>query len=265
MAKKWFALATLSLMGGVSLVNSSCTSDDVTTFAVATDGGFPEDAFGISSSSSASGAVTTGTCLDTDPINASTIAYVKASPAVVNACSTSELQTLSDYYKTHGADQTFSAEDWMNTVGRDCAACVFTSDDDAQNPPTSWNPILIKNDQLETVDQGGCIEHVSGNFDCGKAFQQLEACQVDACLVKCNSQKDYDTCRQDTTVLTTSCASAVTTVKTACGPLLANYQSDCNSTNFAFEGPIKIACISPPTPEKDAGAPDASDAGDGGQ
>ena len=98
------------------------------------------------------------------------------------------------------------------------------------------------------VNRGGCIELASGNEACGRAYQQFQDCTIDACLKDCQTQAEFTKCRQDATVLTTSCKSAFDSLKSTCGESnIGAYEQKCKGTTYTFEGPIKRACLAPST------------------
>ena len=250
MLKKCVAIGALTASVAISIA-AGCSSDPTPTATASPDASVTPEASTSSSSSSSSGSSGVS-CLDTTPIDSSTLPYEKAALPVSDACTLAEINSISAYYQTYAGNFQFSATAWASQVSKGCAACVFT-DDDANNPPTTWSPILTKNDLFEIADQGGCIEEVSGSFDCGKAFQQLQTCETNACLTKCFTQTDFNACHSDQDVLTTACKGAVDTIQTACNGQITTYQALCASTNFAFEGPIKVGCIAVPV-AADAGA-----------
>jgi hypothetical protein len=186
---------------------------------------------------------TAATCLSKDPIDATQYEYVKANTAQ-RACTARELADFSAYYRAHATDNDLTTG-WAASVSPGCAACIFT--DVTNGPATTWGPVLIKDGQLQDVNRGGCIEIVSGSEACGRAYQQFQDCSVDACLKNCTTQAEFTKCRQDATVLTTSCKNALDSVKTACDESkIGQYETACKGTTYTFEGPIKRACVGTP-------------------
>jgi hypothetical protein len=274
--KKLFALASVTALTGfvATGLTAACSSTDVVTI--------PADAAASSSSSSGtvkpkkeggstSGAVvgddddttgddddttTTPTCLNKDPIDATKYTYVKSEKAVKGACTTKELSDFSAYFKAHSSDDDI-IDTWPTSVSEKCSTCIFT-DATGDTAPTTWGPLVITKDDQGAksfdVNRGGCIETVSGKESCGRTYQQFQDCTIDACLKDCKTQADFTKCRQDATVLTTSCKDAFTAVKTECGEKnIGKFETACKGTTYTFEGPIKVLCIT--------GAPTTTDAG----
>lgn len=191
----------------------------------------------------------TATCLNKNPIDATAFPYKKAAPKSPHACTVKELTEIGAYYKAHAADDDLVTT-WPSSVSPACAQCVFTSDQTAA-PATSWGPIVVGDDETGSptfsVNRGGCIEQVSGSEACGRSYQQFQDCTIQACLVDCKTQSDFTQCRQDATVLTTSCKDAFASVKRDCGETkIGTYETACKGTTYTFEGPIKVACIGAP-------------------
>lgn len=201
----------------------------------------------------------TTTCLDPTPIDQTQFPYVKAAAVAAGSCSNDDLKAFSAFYKEHQADDEL-VERWPKSVPSACAHCIFT--DERSGSPKVWRSLVIEDDTTFLGNQGGCIEIVSGSFACGRAYQQFQACTVEACTTRCTTQAEFNQCRQDATVLTTACKSAYDALKKECGADLAKYQNACRGTTYTFEGPIRVSCIGTGvvvTP-KDAGPRDAADA-----
>lgn len=181
------------------------------------------------------------TCLSTTPIDATKYAYKSPAPAAAGRCTTTELLAIEDYLRAHSQDPDFSMAGWKAVVSTTCSSCAFASASD----PT-WAPIVevAEADWMFEVLRGGCIEQVSHDPACGRAYHQLEKCTLDACLAKCKTQDEFARCRQDVTVLTTSCRAASEQARALCGKYeIGDYEKKCKGTTYTFDGPIKIACV----------------------
>ena len=270
--KKLFALASVTALTGfvATGLTAACSSTEVVT--IPNEAGASSSGGGTSSggakksdakSSGSSGVVAddddsttddddstpTPTCLSKDPIDATKYDYTKVSKGVKGACTAKELTDFSAYYKAHASEDDF-IDTWPTAVGENCAKCVFTDATDATKAPTSWGPMVVTLDdqgaKTFSVNRGGCIEAVSGKEACGRSYQQFQDCTIDACLKDCKTQADFTKCRQDATVLTTSCKDAFESVKRDCGEkTIGGYETACKGTTYTFEGPIKVACVNP--------------------
>ena len=276
--KKLFALASVTAITGfvATGLTAACSSTEVVTIpneagssSGASSSGTVKpktDAKGGTSSGSVVGddddttddddSTTTPTCLNKDPIDATKYDYTKVAKGQKAACTTKELSDFSAYYKAHASDSDF-IDTWPTSVSEKCAACVFT-DATGDTPPTTWGPMVVSLDdqgaKTFSVNRGGCIEAVSGKEACGRSYQQFQDCTIDACLKDCKTQADFTKCRQDATVLTTSCKDAFAAVKTDCGEkTIGSYETACKGTTYTFEGPIKVLCITGTSGTVDAG------------
>jgi hypothetical protein len=177
-------------------------------------------------------------CLDTTPINATLYPYAKAVKSA-GACTQTELNALSGYLDNLQTDLVMA--DWKATVSTKCATCVFTD-----TGATSWGPIITKAGAFEDLNRGGCIEIKSGNQACGKAYQQVTNCRLDACYSMCQTDQELDDCLSDGGAIFGAggpCQAAYDNVITACGADLGDYENACMGTNYTFEGPVKAQCI----------------------
>jgi hypothetical protein len=274
-AKKLFVLASVTALTGF-VAAAGCSSTETISLGTDAGGGANTDAKKSTSSSSGKpagddddddggGTATTKSCLSTDPIDQTKYEYIPAITPVKGACTDTDTAAFSAFYKAHGADASFKVTDWMATVSQGCSSCIFTTEPGDGGAAPEWGPIVVKPNaqgvlSIDTVNRGGCIEVVSGSASCGRAYQQYQDCTLDACLKNCKSQADFNACRQDANVLTTSCKDAFTAVKTVCGSqtVIQGYEAQCKGPTYTFEGPIKIMCQVGATPPTDAG-PDAND------
>jgi len=278
--KKLFALASVTALTGfvATGLTAACSSTDVVTIpneagsssgsTTSSGGAKKSDAKGGTSSGQVVGddddvapgddddTAAVPTCLNKDPIDATKYDYTKVAKGQKAACTTKELSDFSAYYKAHASDDDV-IDTWPTSVSEKCATCIFP-DATTDPAPTTWGPMVITlDDQMAkqfNVNRGGCIEAVSGKEACGRSYQQFQDCTIDACLKDCKTQADFTKCRQDATVLTTSCKDAFTAVKNDCGEkTIGGYETACKGTTYTFEGPIKVLCITGSGGTVDAG------------
>lgn len=255
MMKRIFALASISALGGLTAAASAagCSSDEPQASS-------PTDA-GIDAQRGREAGPPAvdptepeepASCLSTDPIDATRFSYAKALTSR-GACTDDELQKLSAFFKAKtSANEDVLASEWSKEVSDDCAKCAFGAEDAAE-----WSPILIKDDKLENVNRGGCVELLSGKEACGQAYQQVTQCRLEACLVKCETQDEFTACLQDAEgIFTGPCKESYDRMDKECGSNLGAYEQACRGAEWTFEGPIKVQCIT--------GGGAKSDAGDGG-
>lgn len=186
-----------------------------------------------------------------EPIDATKFPYTKALKAA-GACTDDERKAIGAYFKAKtDANEEVSVAAWSKEVSATCAACAFGAEDAG-----AWSPILVKADQLENVNRGGCIEIVSGSEDCGRAYQQAVECRIEACRKCPKTQDEFAECVGDEASYSgVACKDAFDGMRTACGDGLAAYRDACKGTAWTFDGPIRVQCIT--------GGVDP-DAGDGG-
>lgn len=255
MVKKLFALASVTALAGlVSAVGAAGCSETVVEPGGTTDSGAAD--------AKKSDAKTTTppdddaeappeSCLSTDPIDATKFPYTKALKAV-GACTTKESADLSAFFKTkNDAKEDVKVTEWSAVVSDGCAKCVFSDGTGAE-----WTPILVdaEKDELESVNRGGCIELLSGKESCGRAYQQVTECRLEACLKECKTQDEFTTCLQDGEgIFTGPCKTAYDLMETECGANLGAYETGCKGTAWTFEGPIKVQCITGGAKSTDAG------------
>jgi hypothetical protein len=184
------------------------------------------------------------TCLSTAPIDQTQYPFHPAHDASPHSCTAQEAATISSYYGAHQDHLDLAA--WRDSVSANCSMCVFGA-----KPDNEWRPVIFGDSDVMIVNRGGCIEQVSGSYACGRTYQQLQNCLVDACLKDCATQAEFTECRRDARVLTTSCKAAFQAVQTSCGEnKVGAYETKCKGTKYTFEGPINVACVDgpPPTP-----------------
>ncbi len=249
MVKKLFALASVSALTGlVAAVGAAGCTTEETTVTPETDSGVAD------AKKDSKGPVDEpdeeeppATCAAKDAVDLSGIAYTKAL-AQPGACTTKEVADLTAYFAANSSKNPFKISDWATSVSDGCAACVFTESDAA-----AWGPILVKDDQLDGVNFGGCVEIQSGKEACGEAWQQLNECTVVACLPAdqggqgtCTTQDEFDECRNSQDTLQGPCGATITNVQKECGSGLEAYLTACDppaGAKYIFEGTIPAHCI----------------------
>ncbi|HVH46072.1 MAG TPA: hypothetical protein VM925_27170 [Labilithrix sp.] len=180
----------------------------------------------------------TGPCLVQNAIDATKFPYTKAvkSPG---ACTTKELDELAKFFKAKAGAEDIKMSDWAAVVGPSCAKCVFSD-----GTGTEWTPILTKNDKLDNVNRGGCIEIVSGKQACGEAYQQATECRMTACVTDCKTQDEFMDCLADSAAIFSGpCKGAYEAIDKECGKDLDAYEQACKGTTWTFEGPVTVQCI----------------------
>jgi hypothetical protein len=255
MLKRIFALASASALTGLvgTVTAAGCASEethpspppDAAPDVKVREAAPPRDVGGEEEEEEVS-------CLSKDPIDATKFAYTKArrSPG---ACTTKEQADLSAFFKeTSDADKEVLISEWSKVVSDKCAKCVFSD-----GTGTEWTPIISSDDKLGNVNRGGCIEVLSGKETCGRAYQQVTECRLEACLKKCKTQDEFTACLGEATeIFTGPCKTSFDALQKECGSSLGTYENGCQGTAWTFEGPIKVQCVT-------GGA--KPDAGDGGK
>jgi len=241
MMKRIFALASVSALGGLTAAASAagCSSDEAA-------GSRPTDAgIDVKRGKEAGPAVDPTeagdleSCLSTDPIDATRFPYAKAVKSA-GACTEDDLKAISAFFeeKTNAGDEVLVSE-WSKEVSEQCSKCAFTTSDAAE-----WGPILVKDDRLENVNRGGCIEVLSGSEACGRAYQQVTECRLEACIAKCKTQDEFTACLQDAEgIFDGPCKESYDLMDEDCGAMLGAYETGCRGTDWTFEGPVKVQCI----------------------
>lgn len=186
------------------------------------------------------------TCMAERAIDATKFAY-KTAGVTEGACTPEEAKAIADHFtsKTDNGEEV-SISDWETVVSDTCASCVF-SDGEGE----TWTPIIAKDDRLDIVNRGGCIEAVSGDEACGRAYQQVNECRLAACLPAseggsgtCLTQDEFEECLIDTAaILTGPCKGAHDELRRSCGKDLGSYEDACTGTTYTFEGPIRVMCV----------------------
>jgi hypothetical protein len=258
MVKKLFALASVTALTGLVAATGAagCSSTTETTTG-GNDAATTPDAKKTPPSTGTDGGdgepTDEPTCVSKDPIDATKYSYTK-SVNKPGACSTTEFDALINYIKNLGQGADVKIADWQATVGKDCADCVFTD-----VGASEWGTFLIDKGEFAGMNSGGCIEIVSKNADCGKAYQQVNECRLDACYNNtCKTQEDVDACLKDGAAIFDDpgpCKAAFEAVKTVCGKNLNAYETACQGATYTWDGKAKVQCVT-------GGAANQGDAGD---
>jgi len=244
MVKRIFALASVSALTGMvsAVAAAGCSSDDDAEArppdAATTDARSLQEAGPRDEPDAGGGGGDDGLCLADNPIDAAQFPYAKAikSPG---ACTTKELESLSSFFKERAGAEDVKMSEWAQVVGASCAKCVFSETNGSE-----WGPILTKNDKLDDVNRGGCIEIVSGKPACGQAYQAVAACRIEACVQDCKTQDEFSNCLADVqAIFSGPCRGAYDTLTKECGDNLGAYETACKGTTWTFEGPVKVQCI----------------------
>ncbi len=259
MMNKLFALASVSALAGLVSAVGVTGCSETTVASSPTDAGANTDVKDAGSQPDPEDDDVIESCVSTESVDATQFPYKEAINAP-GACTSDEAAKISAFFKADPSGNVL-VSDWSNEVSETCAACVFSAED-----AEKWGPILVKDDRIANVNQGGCIELLSGKPACGEAYQQVSSCVVVACLPPalggtgtCQTQEELDDCVRDThAIVTGPCKEAYDKMDQECGSKLGEWQSSCKGSNYyTFEGPIKVQCIIGGTGTK-------ADAGDGG-
>lgn len=265
MMKRLFALATMTaLTAGAALVaGGGCSSEGGSSNQAtgdAGDAGRGREAPSFSDRDAGPTEEAPTSCMAEGPIDATKFPYKKAG-VTKDACTPAEADEIASYFAAradHAED--IEVSEWQKEVSPECAACVFSDGSGA-----TWTPILSKNDRLDTVDRGGCIEAVSGSEDCGRAYQQVNECRLAACLPadqggvgRCAVQGEFEACLGDgDAIFTGPCKDAYEAMVSTCGEHLGEYEDACAGQTYTFEGPIKVMCTGESAGDAGAGGDDA--------
>ncbi|MBX3206137.1 MAG: hypothetical protein KF764_13790 [Labilithrix sp.] len=239
MVKKLFALASVTALAGlVSAVGAAGCSETVVE-SNPTDAGTPDAKAKADVAPGDDDDDDDSTCLSTDPIDATQFPYTKAVKSA-GACTTAEAAALSAFFKTKvDAKEDVLVSEWSQEVSATCRACVFSD-----GAGETWTPIIVKDDKLDNVNRGGCIEILTGNEACGEAYQQVTECRLEACLIKCKTQEEFSACLQDSqAIFAGPCKDSVTKVVDVCGKALDAAETGCKGKDWTFDGPIKVQCV----------------------
>lgn len=249
MFNKIFALASVSALAGLvsAAAAAGCSSNESgkasagATPGTGTDAGDkPDDRSDRRTSSGSSGSRGDEACMETRSIDMTRSPYARAKK-VANACTNKEADDLGTYFRNKAQNgEDISIAEWAKTVSDGCAACVFSDGKGAE-----WTPILTKDGKLDDVNRGGCIEIQSGKEACGRAYQHVAECRLEACSNTCDTPEGFTECLRDVQgIFSGPCKAAYDALDKECGAdALAGYEAACKGNAFTFEGPVRAQCI----------------------
>jgi hypothetical protein len=245
MVKKIYAMASLSALSGMVSAASTtgCSNEENKAAATADASASPsatQDTKPASKPDAGEDVDQEQSCLATEAIDATRFPYSRAKRSA-GACTTKELDAMSAFFgdkARKGEDVVIS--DWAKTVGDSCAKCVFS-----EKTASEWGPVLVKDNKLDNVNRGGCIEIASGKEACGKAYQRVAECRLEACSQSCTTADEFTSCLSDIEkIFVGPCKGAYDTLEKECGTDgLAKYETACRGASFTFEGPVRVQCI----------------------
>jgi hypothetical protein len=175
----------------------------------------------------------TALCNPPTPIDATRYRY-KAARRAPGSCTTADVDDLTAYVRDHPA-----ADRELNLYAKgkytaECYSCMFAPATDA-----TWTPFLLRGDEVQSLNQSGCVEIVSGKgVSCGEAHRQWDQCIDEGCA-GCAGGPARLACRRD--VQSGACADAKAAVSAACGSGINEYQEACRS----FREWITRQCVAP--------------------
>jgi hypothetical protein len=258
MVKRLLGLAAVTGLAGIVLAASAsgCSTTEIVQQPIADSGQAEVRSPTLNPDASES---QIPTCELPVPSNLDSIPYEPPTIAA-GACSQADITSVESLISSNPS-ATFA--DILKTLqasaNKGCAACVFGPDTDAGPAPTTWPAIVLltTNDANQTavpVTGGGCMQIISGNQNCGKAFDEYYFCLNYVCSA-CSSQTEFDTCGNDATTPTGACAPAIQSMQQACGTNFSTYLDTCfpQADPADFIGSMRAQCV--------AGGAGISDAG----
>ena len=249
MFNKIFALASVSALAGLvsAAAAAGCSSNEQgkaaagATPGTGADGGDKEgERPPRGNSSGSSGGRSDEACMETRSIDMNRVPYARAKK-VANACTNKEADDLATFFRNKAQNgQDISIAEWAKSVSDGCASCVFSD-----GTGSEWSPILTKGDKLDDVNRGGCVEIQSGKEACGRAYQHVAECRLEACSNTCDTADGFTECLQDVQgIFSGPCKGAYDALEQNCGKdTLAGYEAACKGNAFTFEGPVRAQCI----------------------
>jgi hypothetical protein len=241
MVNKIFALASVSALAGLvsTVAAAGCSDKDQANPSDATTGTKPGIEAGSPTDKEGGTASDDEACMAKQAIDETQFPYKKAVKQP-GACTAKELDDLSKFFRAKAGAEDISMKEWAGTVSAGCAKCVFSD-----GTAASWTPILTtKDDKLDDVNRGGCIEIVSGKQRCGEAYQHVADCRMEACVNTCDTGRKFNECLQDVQgIFTGPCKGAYDALFKECGEDLGTYEQACKGNAWTFEGPVKVQCV----------------------
>ena len=239
MKKYLFAVASVTSLAGFvgAMTATGCSSPDPSPVAPA-DGG-ADVVKPPTTRPPTDGSDTTDpppqTCMTDKEVDFSSVAY-KSPTVAAGSCDTSDLDIITALAKSN-PNATFSdVQTALASHNAACASCVFAKDGD------KWAPLVTDGTTVIAVNLGGCVELASGKAECGKAYQQWNACLDEAC--KSCSDSEANDCSQGAQAAGAPCEKATAALETACGTDANTYIDKCfKQGDLTIMGPIKAQCI----------------------
>ncbi len=177
-----------------------------------------------------------GGCPATAPIDASGFAW-KAPLSVMGACGSGDISTLVSFTDTN-PNATLAQLKANGVPNPTCRACVF-----GLESAKDWAPIVETSPTTFFFNRGGCVAQHTGSDLCGRAYQQLYQCTVQACS-GCAPGGEA-ACAAQASKAGAACGAATNATIAACGggANVASAESFCKGMKYLFEGPIKTQCV----------------------
>lgn len=195
MIKKFFAVASVTTLGGFVAVSAAACASESDGSAAAS---LPPNAAKVSPSDPAGGGA--------QPAASSCKAKIKFSAAEtkapaarsVTACTSSHLSALADAC-TEDPNAKSCADARASAANKTCADCIFGSKSDPQ-----WKVINLAPGEKPPVsyNQEGCIENITGVKGCGHAYMTNLSCLLQYCS-SCSDASAGKSCLQE--VATNDC------------------------------------------------------------
>lgn len=181
------------------------------------------------------------TCMSTTPFDFTAVPY--KSPAVkANSCSTADVKAFDDYLAQNPSATVDDLQTMLGKQNQKCADCAFGEMD-----ADTWAPI-VSDGKSATLNGGGCVSVVSGKDDCGKAYQQWNACLNTVCA-PCSDPDERSQCSNDAQAPGSACGDASDVLFKACGSKVNTYLKTCFGSGIGAV--VEQLCGAPAT--KDGG------------
>jgi hypothetical protein len=230
---KWVGLC-IGLVAASGLIAGSqgCKAEDETRFIPDPEGGAPKEG--------GSGDTGVGpTCPSTTPVDAMGLAWKPPIAPQADRCQDDDIAAMKAYLAANPNATNEDFENFVKNRDRICHDCIFGDADG-----TLWPPAPVKDNKVVTFNVGACFAIVTGDQECGRAFQNAWDCGFEACLL-CTSPDVLATCRAN--ARTGVCRTYEEKARTKCGPP--------GAADEACGGPfdsIRVQCVNTASPN-DAG------------